>query len=124
MKIAKNRPLFTGSLLALCINRSPLQSLSSQGSHYSNTRLLAFKRHNREFDIMIAYGHDRLGRSNTLDSWVVENVILSGAQIYLIADGGYVDLEDFRYKLTIGGMIAAAAIDRFVKACAPKRGLL
>jgi DNA invertase Pin-like site-specific DNA recombinase len=71
---------------------------------------------NKEFDVLVAYAHDRLGRSNTLHSWVVENVILEGMQIYLIADGGFVDLEDFRYKLAIGGMMVATPIDRLVRA--------
>lgn len=69
----------------------------------------------KAFDVLIAYSHDRLGRSNTLHSFVVENVILSGAQIYLIADGGYVDAQDFRYKLAIGGMLVAAPIDQFIQ---------
>lgn len=76
------------------------------------------------FEVLVAYSHDRLGRSNTLHSWVVENVILSGKQIFLIADGGFVDLEDFRYKLAIGGMMVATPIDRLVKAAAAAKSKL
>lgn len=79
---------------------------------------------NKEFDILVAYSHDRLGRSNTLHSWVVENVILEGMEIFLIADGGYVDLEDFRYKLAIGGMMVATPIDRLIRASAAAKAKL
>jgi DNA invertase Pin-like site-specific DNA recombinase len=73
---------------------------------------------NREFDVLVALSHDRLGRSNTLHSWVLENVIMNGMQIYFLYDGGWVDLDDFRYKLAIGGMMAATPVDRLVKAAA------
>lgn len=71
---------------------------------------------NHEFDILVAYGHDRLGRSNTLHSFVVENIIMKGMQIYLIADGGFVTEEDFRFKMAFGGLNVASPIDRLIKA--------
>lgn len=71
---------------------------------------------NKDFDILVAYSHDRLARSNTLHSWVIENIIKNGMNIYLLADGGFVTEEDYRYKLAIGGMMAATPIDKFIKA--------
>ncbi|GAB5492422.1 MAG: hypothetical protein Phog2KO_26370 [Phototrophicaceae bacterium] len=71
---------------------------------------------NKEFDVLVAYAHDRLGRSNTLHSWVVENIITKGMQIYLLADGGFVTEQDFRFKMAFGGLNVASPIDRLIKA--------
>jgi DNA invertase Pin-like site-specific DNA recombinase len=79
---------------------------------------------NHDFDVLVAYSHDRLGRSNTLHSWVMECIVMYGMQLFLIADGGFVDLEDFRYKLAIGGMMAATPIDRLVRASAAAKDKL
>lgn len=90
-----------------------MEEFASQGIYAYHDLRQAWK--SKAFDVLVAYSYDRLGRSNTLTSHVVENVILSGARIYLIADGGFIDPETLRYKMAIGGMMAAAPIDQFVK---------
>lgn len=93
-----------------------LQDFEDQGIYaYSDLRKMW---QNKEFDVLVAYTHDRFGRSNTLHSYVVENVIQNGMSIYFLLDGGFVTVEDFRYKLAIGGMMAATPIDRLIKAAA------
>lgn len=101
---------------------SALEEFARKGIYaYHDLRLMWM---NHEFDILVGYSHDRFGRSNTLHSWVVENTIMNGKEIYLLADGGYVDADDFRYKLAIGGMMAATPVDRLIKASAAAKDKL
>jgi len=65
----------------------------------------------KDFDVLVAYHHNRLGRSSTLHSYVVENVILSGARIYLIL-GGWIDASGFRFQIAMGGAQSAGEIDQ------------
>lgn len=68
----------------------------------------------KAFDVLWAYAHNRLGRSTTLHSYVVENVILSGATIQL-HHGGQIDRRNFRYQTAFGGVESAAELDRFAE---------
>lgn len=69
----------------------------------------------RSFDVLVAYSFDRLGRSNTLLSWVVENIIRKGMEIYLLEDGGYITEEDFRFKMAMGGIAITSPMDTLRK---------
>lgn len=71
---------------------------------------------NDDFDVLVAYTHDRLGRSQTLHSYVVENVIRNGKRIFFLADGGFVDESNYRFSNAMGGVLAASPVDRLVKA--------
>ncbi len=71
---------------------------------------------NDEFDVLVAYTHDRLGRSTTLHSFVLENLIRNGKVIDLTFDGIRIDETNYRSFTAIGGMISATPVDRLVKA--------
>lgn len=95
---------------------SALEEFDNQGIYaYRDLRRMW---QNQEFDVLVAYGHDRLGRSNTLHSFVVENVIKNGMSICLLADGGLMTEEDFRMKMAFGGIMAATPVDKLIKAAA------
>lgn len=101
---------------------SALEEFDNQGIYaYRDLRRMW---QNKDFDVLVAYGHDRLGRSNTLHSFVVENVIKHGMSIYLIADGGFVTEDDFRMKMAFGGMMAATPVDKLIKAAAAAKDKL
>lgn len=68
----------------------------------------------RAFDVLICYTHSRLGRSFTMQSWVIENVIRSGARVYRIM-GGWIDNADYLPQIAIGGMSSASEIDQLKK---------
>lgn len=68
----------------------------------------------KSFDALWAYAHNRLGRSTTLHSYVVENVILSGAIIRL-HHGGTIDRQNLRYQTAFGGAESAGELDRFAE---------
>lgn len=66
------------------------------------------------FDVLVAYHHSRLARSQTVYSWVVNNVIASGASIYLI-DSGWINPEDAAIKVAIEGFSAANEISHLIR---------
>lgn len=70
---------------------------------------------NHDFDVLVAYTHSRFGRSSTLHSFIIENVVQSGAYIYLI-EGGRIDNSNYRAFTAIGGMMATTEVDRLVRA--------
>lgn len=55
-----------------------------------------------EFDVLWCHNHSRLGRSFTLQSWVIENVIRSGARIYRHV-GGWINEDDYGGQIALGG---------------------
>jgi DNA invertase Pin-like site-specific DNA recombinase len=67
----------------------------------------------KEFDVLVCYHDSRLGRSSTLYSFVVENVILSGAKIYCVM-GGEIDRSNLRYRLGFGQIGATVDVDRLI----------
>lgn len=68
----------------------------------------------KAFDILICHNHSRLGRSFTMQSWVIENVIRSGAQIYRI-QGGLISAADYAGQIALGGFSTVSEISRFVE---------
>lgn len=80
------------------------------------------------FDILHCYHHSRLGRSFTLQAWVVENVVRSGSLIYEHL-GGWIDENNYPGKIAINGFSNVSEIRRFTSMTAaarkerPKRGL-
>lgn len=54
------------------------------------------------FDVLWCHNHSRLGRSFTLQSWVIENVIRSGASIYRHV-GGWINRDDYGGQIALGG---------------------
>lgn len=89
-----------------------LEEFARQGVYAYHQLREMWQQHS--FDVLVAFHHDRLGRSTTLHSWVIENVILSGARIYLI-QGGWINPDDFRFQIAMGGYTAASDNDRRVK---------
>lgn len=69
----------------------------------------------RAFDVLICYTHSRLARSFTMQSWVIENVIRSGARVYRL-QGGWIDPVDYLPQIAMGGMSTAGEVDRLRKA--------
>lgn len=67
----------------------------------------------KDFDLLVAYSTDRLGRSQTVITWIIENIIQSGAMIYLLADGGFMTKADYRFKIGIGGITVTSPLDHF-----------
>jgi hypothetical protein len=63
------------------------------------------------FDILWCHNHSRLGRSFTLQSWVIENVIRSGAKIYRHV-GGWIDKADYGGQIALGGFAGAQERER------------
>lgn len=82
----------------------------------------------RGFDVLHCYHHSRLGRSFTLQSWVVENVVRSGALIYEHL-GGWIDENNYPGKIAINGFSNVSEIRRFTSMTTaarkerPRRGL-
>lgn len=82
----------------------------------------------RAFDVLWAYSHSRLGRARTILSHVIDNVIKSGATIFL-EHGGIIDRHNKDMQLAMGNMTAVTDLERFVessragKAARAARGL-
>lgn len=69
----------------------------------------------RDFDVMIVRDGDRFARTQALHAYVVERTINIKAKIYSLQDG-WIDLNNYRMWIALGGYKAAGDIDRFVKA--------
>ena len=67
----------------------------------------------KAFDVLICHEQARLGRSFTLQSWVIENVIRSGASIYRII-GGWIGRTDYAMNIAMGGFSNTTNIESFV----------
>lgn len=65
----------------------------------------------RAFDVLLLYTHSRAGRSFTMQSWVVENVIRHGGEVYRI-HGGWINKHDYAFQIGIGGVLSTNDIDR------------
>lgn len=68
----------------------------------------------RAFDVLICHNHSRLGRSFTMQSWVIENVIRHGARIYRIL-GKWIDSSDYVGQVALGGFASVSEVTRFVE---------
>lgn len=67
----------------------------------------------RAFDVLWMYVYDRGGRSFTLASWVIENVIASGAEVF-IHNIGAVNATNYASVIALGGMQAVTSVQRLV----------
>lgn len=70
----------------------------------------------KAFDVLVAYSKDRLARSATGITWVIENTIRSGALLYTTDDaggGGWITPENYRFSAAIGGMTVTSGIEQF-----------
>lgn len=56
----------------------------------------------KAFDVLWCHNHSRLGRSFTMQSWVIENVIRAGAKIYRHV-GGWIRHDDYGGQIALGG---------------------
>lgn len=68
----------------------------------------------RAFDVLVCHNHSRLGRSFTMQAWVIENIIRSGAEIYRM-QGGWIRANDYAGQLALGGFSTITEISRFVE---------
>jgi DNA invertase Pin-like site-specific DNA recombinase len=68
----------------------------------------------RDFDVLVAYADDRLGRSSTAVSYVIENTIKMGARIYLL-HGGWVDKSSHRFRIAMSGVNVSQQLDQFTE---------
>jgi hypothetical protein len=70
----------------------------------------------KAFDVLVAYSKDRLARSATGITWVIENTIKSGALLYTTDDaggGGWITPDNYRFSAAIGGMTVTSGIEQF-----------
>jgi hypothetical protein len=70
----------------------------------------------KAFDVLVAYSKDRLARSATGITWVIENTIRSGATLYTTDDaggGGWITPDNYRFSAAIGGMTVTSGIEQF-----------
>lgn len=65
----------------------------------------------RALDVLWCANHSRLGRSFTMQSWVIENVIRSGARIYRAA-GGWITDTDYPMQVAMGGFATTTEMER------------
>jgi DNA invertase Pin-like site-specific DNA recombinase/CII-binding regulator of phage lambda lysogenization HflD len=68
----------------------------------------------RNFDILIVRDASRFARTQALHAYVTERTIDIGARIYSMADG-WVDENNYRMWIAMGGYSASTEIDRLVK---------
>ena len=67
----------------------------------------------KAFDVLICHDQSRLGRSFTLQSWVIENVTRSGARIFRIV-GGWIERSDAGINIAMGGFANMQQTEPFV----------
>ena len=68
----------------------------------------------REFDILLLYTHSRAGRSFTMQSWVVENVIRHDGEVFRI-HGGWINKHDYAFQIGMGGVLTTSEVDRLIE---------
>lgn len=66
------------------------------------------------FDVLVVFNDNRLARNQVVYTWVVANVIRSGARIYRIM-GGWIDAESALFQTAMGGIAAVGEVERLVK---------
>lgn len=69
----------------------------------------------RDFDVLIVRDGERFARTQALHAYVIERTIDIGARIYSLIDG-WIDDQNYRMWIAMGGYKAAGDIDRLVKA--------
>lgn len=67
----------------------------------------------RGLDALVAYSPDRLGRAQTLVSYVIENVVQAGVVVHML-QGGTIDRANYRMAIAFAGAAAAGEIDRLI----------
>lgn len=89
-----------------------LEEFTAQGvTAYSDLRA-AWRA--RSFDVLVAYHSSRLGRSQSLYTYVVENTIKAGASVQCIL-GGMIDSANAEFGIAFGGVQARGEQRRFVE---------
>lgn len=68
-----------------------------------------------DFDVLWCWSSDRLGRSQTIISYIVESVIRGGLAIHSETDGGYMDVDRLRMWNMVSGYQTSHAIDNFIE---------
>lgn len=68
----------------------------------------------KSFDVLVCHDVSRLGRSQTLISWVIENVVQSGAAIYSL-DTGWIDSDSYRMMISMASFGATSHMDSMRK---------
>lgn len=68
----------------------------------------------KDYDVLIVRDGDRFARSQALHAYIVESVINGKARIYSLADG-WVDENNYRMFIALGGYRAAGEIDNLLK---------
>lgn len=88
---------------------SALEEFAAEGHfHYHELRALWQQ---QALDVLICHNHSRLGRSFTMQSWVIENVVRSGARVYRV-QGGWIDESDYPGQIALGGYATTSEIER------------
>lgn len=68
----------------------------------------------KAFDVLVAYSKDRLARSATGITWVIENTIKAGAMLFMTDDaggGGWITPENYRFSAAIGGIAVTGQME-------------
>lgn len=68
----------------------------------------------RSFDVLVAYHSSRLGRSQSLYTYVVENTINAGAFVHCVI-GGRIDSGNVEFGIALGGVAARGESRRFTE---------
>lgn len=92
---------------------SALEDFAAQGI-YAYHELRDLWQKPGSFDVLVCYHDSRLGRSSSLYTFVVENTIRSGAQIFRI-EGGWIKPEDMRVQIALGHISATTDVDRLLR---------
>lgn len=68
----------------------------------------------KAFDVLVAYSKDRLARSATGITWVIENTVRAGALLYMTDDaggGGWITPDNYRFSAAIGGITVTSSTE-------------
>lgn len=67
------------------------------------------------FDVLVCWEWGRLARTQGMCAVILERVVLeAGARIFCLDGSGWIDKENFRMSIAIGGFTAASEIDKLV----------
>lgn len=70
----------------------------------------------RDFDVLAVWDASRFARTQTLHAYVVERTISIGARLYSLENGGgWIDSNNFRMFIAMGGYSTAGEVDKLRK---------
>lgn len=90
-----------------------LEDFAAKGI-FAYHRLREYWKKKNGIDVLVCYHDSRLGRSASLYTWVLENTIRAGINIYRIM-GGWVTEADSSVQNAIGILTATADLQRLIK---------